>query len=429
MKKIAFTICAKNYIGLAQTLEKSILKYDPTVDFFIFVADEFTDPAASALLPENVFIAKEKLAIPVDQWYQMAFKYDLTEFCTSIKPSCFKYLFAEFNADACIYFDPDILVFNNLDIIYNQLQEFSILLTPHITTIQNVYSGDLMEDKLLYSGIYNLGFLGLKNDHHAAKMLNWWEIRLKDKCFQNKMENLFTDQKWMDFMPAYFPKQTLVSCDLGLNVAPWNFYDREIIIRDGKKFVRSRLDADHNTSYGLTFVHFSGYDYKSLLNSEVVQGNIKGMETTPDLRIIFDEYGEYLRNSNFSKFIQQPYSYFYFSNGSYVSMTYRKLFRRLLEDGKITSNPFDAYGDFYKALKDSRLLNEKMASSDKSSVSNVSGVESKTLRINKLLKLCFKLIGPEKFFLLVRLMRLYSKIENHPYLIDGSYLKRFKIWN
>ena len=32
MRKVVFTICAKNYIGLAQVLEKSILEYNKDID-------------------------------------------------------------------------------------------------------------------------------------------------------------------------------------------------------------------------------------------------------------------------------------------------------------------------------------------------------------------------------------------------------------
>lgn len=226
MKKTAFTICAKNYIGLALALEKSLKEHSKDVDFYIFVADEFSLEEDIESLPENVIIAKKVIGISDAQWNQMSFKYDITEFCTSIKPTCFKYILEQFCPDTCIYFDPDILVFNSLDVIYNMLNDKSIIVTPHITTIEKTYTGNLNERNLLYSGMFNLGFLALKNDQYSKKMLDWWEVRLEDRCFQNMMENYFTDQKWMDFLPSFFPEQLLISSNLGLNVAPWNFFER-----------------------------------------------------------------------------------------------------------------------------------------------------------------------------------------------------------
>jgi alpha-N-acetylglucosamine transferase len=78
------------------------------------------------------------------------FKYDLTGILYFDQPSCFKYV-EKFSPDACIYFDPDILVFNSLDTIYDKLQQHSIIVTPHITTIQDQYTGKLNERNLLYS--------------------------------------------------------------------------------------------------------------------------------------------------------------------------------------------------------------------------------------------------------------------------------------
>lgn len=429
MKKTAFTICAKNYIGLALALGQSIKEHNDDVDFLIFVADEFTQEEQLDDLPANIIIAKDALGIPIEQWNQMSFKYDLTEFCTSIKPSCFKHIFEQFEPGACIYFDPDILVFNSLNTIYDKLEKYSIIATPHITTMQSVYTGKLDERKLLYSGMFNLGFLALKRDENAKEMLDWWEIRLEDRCFQNMMENYFTDQKWMDFLPSFFPTQLLVSHDLGLNVAPWNFYEREIVKVDSTYFVKNRIENNENIIFPLSFVHFSGYNYKALINGEIIQGNIKNFEGYEDYKEIFEKYANFIKQSDFSKYIKLGYSYNYFSNQVSISSVYRKLFRRLHEDKKIISNPFDANNSFYLSLKKSKLINEKMLETDKISVTTVENVEQKTLMINKFFNILFKFIGANKFFMLVRLMRLYSKIENHIYLIDKSYLKNFKIRN
>ncbi|AOC95289.1 hypothetical protein BB050_02173 [Flavobacterium anhuiense] len=428
MKNIAFTICAKNYIGLAQVLEKSIKSHNPEVDFYIFIADEINLDDAITDLPKNVFVTRNVVGFSDDKWNQMAFKYDLTEFCTSIKPSCFKYLFDKFQPDTCIYFDPDILVFNSLNSIFSGLESHSIIVTPHITTIEENYTGDLPESGLMYTGMFNLGFLGLKRNDVSMKMLNWWEKRLEDRCFQNKMESYFTDQKWMDFLPSLFSSELLISFDLGLNFAPWNFYEREVIMNKNLYYVRNRINKNNSSELTpLTFVHFSGFNYSSLVNNEIAQGNIAGLKIYPDVEQILNEYSKVLKESSFLSFIKLTYTYGKFSDGKPVSKTYRKLFRRLFEDGQIKSNPFDAKGQFYQALKAGNVLNEKMSGADKKSVNNFEGVNRKLTVINKIFYYAFKVLGAERFFMLVRLLRIYSKVENHVYLIDGNYLDGSKI--
>lgn len=429
MNKCVFTICAKNYIGLAQVLENSIKTYNKDVDFYIFVADEFSSDEDIKSLPNNVLVAKEILGINPDQWNQLSFKYDLTEFCTCLKPFCFKYIFSSYKPEGCIYLDPDILVFNSLDYVFEKLEQYSIILTPHITTMQDIYTGKLNEQNLLYSGMYNLGFLALKTGEVSSKMLDWWEIRLEDRCYRNRMESYFTDQKWMDFLPAFFPSQLLISFHLGLNLAPWNFHEREVIINNNAFFVKNRILKDNATIYPLIFMHFSGFNYDLLLNDEISHGNINDIEIHADLNSVIQEYSKQIKTSNFSKYINLSYSYNFFSNQVHISQVYRRLYRRLLDDGKIKSNPFNASEHFYLALSKGKLIKKGMLNCDRSSVSNTSNSEQKTIFINRLFNLFYKLIGAERFFQLVKLMRLYSKFENHVYLIDKSYFESFKIRN
>ena len=106
-KNCIFTICAKNYIGLAQTLEKSVKKYNNNVDFYIIVADEF-NREEKTILGNNIFIAKEILNIDETLWINMSFKYNLTEFCTCIKPFTIEYFFTQKGYETVCYLDPDI---------------------------------------------------------------------------------------------------------------------------------------------------------------------------------------------------------------------------------------------------------------------------------------------------------------------------------
>lgn len=240
---------------------------------------------------------------------------------------------------------------------------------------------------------------------------------------------LFYRSEMDGFFTLLFPNQLLISHDLGLNVAPWNFYEREIVNKDNRFFVKNRINQSDAAEFPLTFVHFSGYNYKSLIDGAIVQDNIKTLEAFDDYQKIFDLYADFIKQSDFSRYVKLRYTYNYFFNQVSISSVYRKLFRRLYEDKKVTFNPFDASNSFYLSLQEAKLINEKMLKTDKISIATVDNVEQKTLMINKLLKVLFKCIGANRFFMLMRLMRLYSKTENHVYLIDKSYLKNFKIRN
>jgi hypothetical protein len=276
--------------------------------------------------------------------------------------------------------------------------------------------------------MYNLGFLALKNNVIGNKLVQWWKIRLKDRCFQNMMENYFTDQKWIDFIPSFFPNETLITNNLGLNVAPWNFHERKVEKIENTYFVKNRI-TNSQVLYPLIFIHFSGYNYGALI-SEQNEIEKKGKSIFyQEINEVIDFYSTKLKQANISQYLGLSYKYSCFENGISISKIHRKLYRRLIEDGNISGNPFDVKGDFYHSLKRNGLTSKLIVESDKVGVNNVNNLESKTIVINKVFRILFKVIGSKRYFLLVRLMRLYSKPENHVYLIDKNYLKRFKIWS
>jgi lipopolysaccharide biosynthesis glycosyltransferase len=165
MRNAVFTIVAKNYIGLAQVLEKSVQR-NADADFFIFVADEFDDDKIE--LPSNAIISKTTLGIEIAQWTEMSFKYNLVEFCTAIKPYCFEFLFGQKSHDKVVYLDPDVYVFNSLNPVFSDLDKFSIVLTPHIVDMQTPFRGVYSDYLFLVNGTFNLGFIGLKHSLDAT---------------------------------------------------------------------------------------------------------------------------------------------------------------------------------------------------------------------------------------------------------------------
>jgi hypothetical protein len=427
MSNFIFTICAKNYIGLAQVLKNSIIKTNPDINFLIFVADEIDNSEISS--NDNILVAKDILGIAEDKWHQLAFKYELTEFCTCIKPYCFQYIFDNFGPCKIIYFDPDIFVFNNLTYIFNELSQYNILLTPHILTPQQFYTGDLKEQNILSSGIFNLGFLGLSYSEQSILFLDWWKTRLDSACYRNAAESYFTDQRWIDFVPSLFSSYK-ISNNLGLNLAPWNFFEREVFFKNNNYYVKNRINGKDESL--LLFVHFSGFKYTSLINGDVIQDNIQDISFYPDLEVLFNDYGQSLSNSLFLKYSTLSYTYNNFKNGDSITIIYRRLFRRLIEDNNyfFEKNPFLVTSNsFYTFLKKKAILKKGMKNIDKTNLTTMQFVDNKVNLINKILYFLFRIIGSRQYFLLIRLMRVYSKIENHIFLFNYPYTKNFKLRN
>ena len=418
MTKCAFTIVAKNYIGLAQILGQSIKRHNDDVDFFVFVADEFRQEDTK--LDSNILIAKDILNISVQQWTDMSFKYDLTEFCTSIKPSCFEYVFRQ-GYDKAIYFDPDIYVFSSIEEIYNVLDNYAVALTPQIAGIHVDYTGEHPEWAMNVNGIFNLGFCGIRNSAKGEKIVQWWKKRLYDNAFADRSSGNFTDQKWMDWMPGLLGNDGLyVFHHLGMNMAPWNFFERKLILEEGKIYVKYRTeDCSNDERYALIFIHFAGYDYEKLKQGIVSRKRIENLSEYKDLEYATDIYRQEMMNNKdiFDRFIKETYTYATYENGEKIDSFHRRLYHGLTTfDNMAFGNPFsDEDGSFYEHIKSRRMISDEFI--DRINKQNVSNISRKRKFIGLLFTAIFQVAGYKRYVLFVKSLYNYCRPEWHGFLI------------
>jgi hypothetical protein len=436
-KKIVFTICARNYYGLAQVLKRSVLQQNPDVEFFAFIADglpaheraEFGDDAIDASAIMASYVTSEKLR-------EMAFKYNLTEFCTALKPFCFRHLFDQTDCEAAMYLDPDVFVYSTLDDVFAPLATASIVLTPHLV-YPSLAEGKRPDKGMLATGVFNLGFLALARSATSDAFLGWWGQRLLDQCFMDNHDALFTDQKWIDFVPTLFPAADICCFrHAGTNLAPWNFHERVVLPdADGALCVSRRrgeapgadIEAPpYSQDEKLIFVHFSGFDYKKLCEGQVVQYNIDGLNLYPDLDPVIERYVQGVKDmaATVLRFMGKPYLYANYDNGRPILSFHRRLYRGTLEVDLPLGNPFStAPQSLFSRLQKSALLggNTGGASVDKSNKNNLDGIGRKLALFNRLMRGLKAVIGFDNYLLLLRLMRPYSRPESQLHLIDQRF--------
>jgi hypothetical protein len=431
----AFTICARNYYGLAQVLRQSIQTHDPDIRFVAFIADGIP-PEDRAEFGADAIDAVELMSdyVSEDTLRDMAFKYNLTEYCTAIKPFCFRHVFDRTDADASLYLDPDIFVFSSLAEIIAKLQTASIVLTPHII-FPSLHEGARADNGILATGVFNLGFLGLARSDTTHTFLRWWSQRLVDQCFVDNHDALFTDQKWMDFVPTLFPSSEVCSFrHAGLNLAPWNFHEREVSPDAAGGFLVSRrigmksdqeLTAETRSDDKLVFVHFSGFDYKKFCSGQVAQYNLDGLTVPADLNAVIERYMAAIQagSAQVLRFLGKPYRYATFDNGATILSFHRRLYRAALDAGKSWGNPFATTdGGFYRLLKQRSLLAGRgtTASLDKTNKRNLTGLGRKLSAFSTMMRLVKRVVGFENYLFLLRLMRPYSRPEAQLHLLDRS---------
>ncbi|RTL49089.1 MAG: glycosyl transferase [Sphingobacteriales bacterium] len=279
-----FTLCSKNYIAQAITLQQSLKEIHPNIDFVIGIVDQLNNVEKNKLKNYS-FLEVDDLEINV--FNNMKLKYNVIELNTAVKPYYIHYFFRK-GFQKIIYFDPDIFVYISLNSIIQQLDEYSFILTPHFST--PIYDNFLLSEQIvLGTGIFNLGFLAIKNDTTGNALIMWWQKKLLDECILDLSRGYFVDQKWMNLSICHFDNY-LINKNKGLNVAHWNLHERNVSFKDGQYWI--------NDTVPLIFFHFSSYS-PDQPNKIANWQNRFTFETRPDIAPLFQQYGEKVLTNNY----------------------------------------------------------------------------------------------------------------------------------
>ena len=246
-EKIVLTVCTAAYLAQAKALGDSLLKFNPGYKLVIGLVDKLDGRIDSNYWKPHELIEVHELNIP--QFEKMYKQYTTLELVCAVKSFYTDHLFKLYNPDQVIFMDCDILIFDSLGYIESELNNFSILLTAHITKpFPN--DGHKPEEKtILKTGMFNAGFYAVRNDENGKSFIDWWKERMVDQCYERPKEGLNADQKWLNFLPFYF-KGVKILEHPGCNLAYWNFHERTLEKKQEKFFANDKP---------LIFFHYSGY--------------------------------------------------------------------------------------------------------------------------------------------------------------------------
>ena len=305
-KKCIFTIASFNYLHFALNVRNSFIKYNNDYDFIIIIMDLIKEKneciKINELLEKNIDIRSFldlKNFINYFPIEEMIERYDIVELNTAIKPFCVDYLF-QLGYKKVIYIDPDIQFFNKIDKLDYLLNNWDIILTPHMMT--PCPDDGLQQDcqQILKVGMNNCGFIAFKYSVESQKAVTFWEYKLQNRCYNDVRNGLFTDQKWTDWFPYIFDNVYILK-DFGYNAAYWNLHERFILKKNNIWYSNNDL---------LVFYHFSGLPKNNINQISKYQNRYHLEERTDDLKKLIEEYIESVEKFNEYKFSKE----FYFSN-------------------------------------------------------------------------------------------------------------------
>jgi hypothetical protein len=333
------TIVSANYIAYARVLAESVALHHPEADFKVLLVDRPTAIVKDAVRESGLDVRyAEELGLP--DFESLAFKFDLVELNTALKPTFLLSLISG-SYSKVVYLDPDIQLFAPILPVTDCLAHSDVVLTPHANApaLDGARPSDI---DFLRNGVFNLGFVAIRDTVEARALLEWWQERCLSYGFNDLGMGLFVDQKWMDLAPIYFDGVRVLKHP-GCNVAYWNLHERQL----------------SQTSLGLTvnghplcFFHFSGVraDRPHVLSRHQ---NRHSLESHPLLGRLVSDYCAALHRMSHESYNRISYTYGQFDNGVVVPSHVRRVATFFHEP---VANPFSSVGPLYRSLKKKRLL-------------------------------------------------------------------------
>jgi hypothetical protein len=325
MKKAIFTSILPNYLPKAMLLGDSISKNGGNdIDFYIVISEK--KKARPSLKGWKILYLEDIIDEELEPWAMM---HDVVELCTAIKPFAMEKLLKKY--DSVLYIDPDIKVYSILDKIFENLNKYDCILTPHLLSYGNDKNTIIDHElSILKHGIYNLGFLGLSNKPNGMAINEFWKSRCYYFCERNSTRGVFTDQKFFDLVPFYFDN-VLVDKNPGYDVASWNLFERNLTFsKDGEILVNNAP---------LVFYHFSSFDSGDGITMSTIHGR-----NSP---VLLEIWTNYIQNHNLiEKSIpveERTNSFNVKYNDKLIEDKHRKILRDIhINKGKLEFSDFDS---------------------------------------------------------------------------------------
>lgn len=336
----------------AAALAAGLRLYHPQATLFTLVADQI--PAAQlAQLQEQhvpsgiVLVSLEHLNCAPAVLERMTFYYTAFELCCALRGLLHDYLWRTTPASEWIFLDSDIYIYAPLAPLLEELQQATLLLTPHRRAPLDVVHAPYLERDLLRGGIFNAGFLGVRRCAEARQFIDWFTLRLEKYALDDPYQRTcFADQLWLNLALHSF-ENVQVTRHLGANTGHWNLFDARLEHHVAE-------DAFSVNGQRLLFFHFSGWDpnQPTAVSRHLRPGQELPAASQTAWNLLAARYGEVL-----AKQAESPsnltYGFARFSDGREITPWMRRHFYELCDTNAVPfdGSPFAQADYFYEKQK------------------------------------------------------------------------------
>lgn len=322
-----FTSAAWNYLPKSQMLAKSVKKHLPGSTMVLGLPDRMADDVDYRRYDFDEVIPLSEELIGLPNYTGWVYSHTIVELATAIKPFILCQLLKRNDCEAVIYFDPDIMLFSGMDDMLAEFKRASILLCPHATIPETNYQS-IVDNELgsLKYGVFNFGYVGVKNTPDGVAFAEWWRDRCGKWCYDDIPNGVFTDQKWSDLVPCLFDGVKVLRSPR-FDVATWNTTQR--------RFAGSLKEGFTVNGEPLGFYHFTGFDSGA---HDVMLDRALAPEVQTQLT---NWYKKEHAMASEDPLCQRQWAFTAYSDGTAIPKNHRAYFRIDAEVQNFFQDPFD----------------------------------------------------------------------------------------
>ena len=148
------------------------------------------------------------------------------EYCWTVTPFTFEAVFRrDGNVKRVTYLDADLFFFADPRILLRELE----VAGKHVLITEHAYAPEYDSTFRQECGRFCVQFLTFRNTPEAQRVMNWWQEKCLEWCFDRCEPGRFGDQKYLDCWPETFSEETHVVQQVEKTLAPWNvnYFARE----------------------------------------------------------------------------------------------------------------------------------------------------------------------------------------------------------
>jgi len=258
------TLFDVNFLPRGLVLYRSLAQVCPDLRLRVFCMDEPTRTVLDRMaLPGLIPIGLEELEAHDAGLLEVKPTRTRAEYCWTATPAvCLYALEREPGLQAITYLDADLMFFSDPGVLFAELGDDSVLITPHR------YSPRWQGNEAPF-GRYNIQLVTFRRDERGLNALRWWRERCLEWCYDRTEDGRYGDQKYLDDWSQRFPGVRVLE-HVGGGLAPWNVANYRLeragatVLVDGRPLVfyhYSWLELYHRLGAVVMALFSRGYGF------------------------------------------------------------------------------------------------------------------------------------------------------------------------